>query len=311
MVTLIISNIAAFAVSSQTILSVKADKKIINVDNGVTISGYIAPYIIKHGQDLSIQVFNPVGELYLSDSLNLTNTLVATGTYLYAFDFNGRPAIPGNYEIMVTYGPYDAETIVTYIKGNDDPSIYYSYFVQIANQTYPIRFRISGGEVEFMSLDPIADLLRVGVNSSAGNGTLTIEIPRSVLDAKQDGTDLNYTVMMVRGNLVLGKTPVHLTEISSSLLTRTLQIGLDNGTREIWIYGTKTGTQGPSQGQNMTVSSSSVLPLPLQQLRSGISAQDIKCRYGFTLVIKSEDGLPACIHPGDVTKLVQRGWAKA
>lgn len=162
-----------------------------------------------------------------------------------------------------------------------------------------------------MSLNSIANLLKVGVNSSVGNSTLTIEIPRSILDAVQNGIDLNYTVMMVQGPLVLGKTLVHVTEINTSLFTRTLQIGLENGTKEIWIYGTKTGIQGTSQGGNMTLSSSNVLLLPLQQLRSGISSQDVKCRYGFALVIKSEDGSPACIHPDDVTKFVQRGWAKA
>lgn len=307
---LMVTNITAFAVSSPTVLSVKASHKVINVDNGVTISGYIAPSMIRHGENLSIKVFNPVGQLYLSDSLNLTKKLIAAGTYFYAFDFNGKPAMPGNYEIMVTYGAYDAETVVTYIKGNDDSGTYYSYFVQIANQTYPIRYRISqGSEIDFMSVTPTANLLQVGVDS-VYNGTLTIEIPRSVIDAKQNGIDINYTVMMVQGRMVLSKTPAHVAQISNSFATRTSQIGLEKGTREIWIYGTQTGTQVPSQGGNMTIFSSNVLPLPLQQLRSGIPAKDVKCRNDFTLVIKAEDGSPACVKSDDITKLVQRGWAK-
>lgn len=306
---LVVSNIASFAVSSPTILSVKTDKKIINVDNSVTISGYVSPSIIKHGQDLLIQVFNPVGELYLSDSLNVTKSLVATGTYFYGFDFNGKPAIPGNYEIMMTYGNYDVETIVTYLTGNDNPDLYYSYVIQAANQTYPVRYKITqGNEVESMSLDSIANLLRVGVNSDVNNGTLTIEIPRIILDSTQNGADLNYTAVIVHGTLALDKSPISIIETNTSHLTRTLQVGLENGTQEIWIYGTKTGIS--NQLGNMTVSSSNALPLPLQQMRSGILPQDVKCRYGFVHVIKSEDGFPACIHPDDLTKLVQRGWAK-
>lgn len=305
------TNLSAFADSSQTILSVKTDKKLIAANNGVTITGYVAPSIIRNGENLSIKVFNPVGELYLSDYLNLTNTFIATNTYLYGFDFNGKPAIPGNYEIMVTYGNYDAETIVTYIKGNDDPSVYYSYFIQIDNQTLPIRYKITqGSEITSMSMDPTANLLQVGVNSNVDNGTLTMEIPRSVIDAKQNGMDINYSVRMIQGTVVLSKTPSHVAGITKSIDTRTLQIGLEEGQREVWIYGTQTGIQGFGQGENMTENLNKILPLPLQQLRAGIQAKDVKCKSDFTLVFKSEDGSPACVKFDDIAKLVQRGWAK-
>jgi hypothetical protein len=49
---------------------------------------------------------------------------------------------------------------------------------------------------------------------------------------------------------------------------------------------------------------------PLQQFKSGITANDVKCNQGLQLVIKSEDGSPACVKPDSTTKLVQRGWTK-
>lgn len=312
---MLVTNLSAFAATSQTILSIKADKKMIDANNGVTITGYIAQSIIRNGKNLSIKVFNPLGELYLSDSLNLTNTLIATNTYLYSFDFNGKPAMPGNYEIMVTYGIYDAETVVTYIKGNDDPSAYYSYFVQIDNQTLPIRYRITqGSEINSMSVNPTADLLQVGVSSNVDNGTLTLEIPRFIIDAKQNGTDINYSVKMIEGTVVLSKTFSHVIEISKSPATRTLQITLMQGPREIWIYGTQVGTQGFGHDKNMTKDLNKdlnkILLLPLQQLRSGIAAKDIICRSDLTLIFKLEDGTPACVKSDDIAELVQRGWAK-
>ncbi|HJT10827.1 MAG TPA: hypothetical protein VJ771_08595 [Candidatus Nitrosotalea sp.] len=49
---------------------------------------------------------------------------------------------------------------------------------------------------------------------------------------------------------------------------------------------------------------------PLKQLKEGIIAQDVKCNGGFQLIIKSEDGSPACVSPENVASLVERGWAK-
>lgn len=47
---------------------------------------------------------------------------------------------------------------------------------------------------------------------------------------------------------------------------------------------------------------------PLQQLKSGMTATNVKCVDGFTLVIKSEDGSPACVKPDTAQKLIERDW---
>jgi|SRR5437867_8452901 len=50
------------------------------------------------------------------------------------------------------------------------------------------------------------------------------------------------------------------------------------------------------------------LESPLQQFRSGIKIQDIRCQPLFTLIMKSDDGSPACVKPSTAQKLVERGW---
>jgi len=50
---------------------------------------------------------------------------------------------------------------------------------------------------------------------------------------------------------------------------------------------------------------------PLKQFKSGISAQEVKCKKSLQLVIKARDGSPACVKPESMTKLVAWGWAKA
>jgi len=47
---------------------------------------------------------------------------------------------------------------------------------------------------------------------------------------------------------------------------------------------------------------------PLQQFKSGIAAKDVVCINGLTLVIKAEDGSPACVTPNTANILIERGW---
>ncbi|NHH97465.1 hypothetical protein DYY66_2131 [Candidatus Nitrosotalea sp. FS] len=56
--------------------------------------------------------------------------------------------------------------------------------------------------------------------------------------------------------------------------------------------------------QSQTVSS------PLEQLRFGIDSHNVVCKQNLQLVMKSEDGSPACIRSDTVSKLVERGWIK-
>ncbi len=49
---------------------------------------------------------------------------------------------------------------------------------------------------------------------------------------------------------------------------------------------------------------------PLQQFKSGIATKNVVCVNGLTLIIKAEDGSPACVKPDTAQKLIERGWAK-
>ncbi len=48
---------------------------------------------------------------------------------------------------------------------------------------------------------------------------------------------------------------------------------------------------------------------PLWQFKQGTPVQDVKCYPNFHLVLKAEDGSPACVKPDTVQKLIERGWA--
>ncbi|HET8719614.1 MAG TPA: hypothetical protein VFM64_01295, partial [Candidatus Nitrosotenuis sp.] len=53
------------------------------------------------------------------------------------------------------------------------------------------------------------------------------------------------------------------------------------------------------------------LPPPLQQVASGVKPHDVLCQPNyFVLVIKSEDGSPACVTIGTKQRLIEQGWAE-
>jgi plastocyanin len=49
---------------------------------------------------------------------------------------------------------------------------------------------------------------------------------------------------------------------------------------------------------------------PLNQLKLGVLAKDVTCNQELQLVIKSEDGLPACVRYTIANVLIERGWAR-
>ena len=49
---------------------------------------------------------------------------------------------------------------------------------------------------------------------------------------------------------------------------------------------------------------------PLKQIQSGISVNNVECGQGFQLILKVEDGSPACVTLDTAQKLLERHWTK-
>lgn len=79
-----------------------------------------------------------------------------------------------------------------------------------------------------------------------------------------------------------------------------------NESGQILQLNTELKKQNYESDENEHVQS---LP-PLKQLKSGLEINQIVCKEGQVLAIKSSDGLPACVKPDTKVKLIERGWAK-
>lgn len=61
--------------------------------------------------------------------------------------------------------------------------------------------------------------------------------------------------------------------------------------------------------QSPIIHSSIPMESPYKQFRGGIPASAISCEQDFILILKVEDGSPACVKPLTAMTLVERGWA--
>jgi len=111
----------------------------------------------------------------------------------------------------------------------------------------------------------------------------------TIVMAQQNSTGSNQTMAQNATTLTMAQNSTNSSMIMSHQTNETL------GVNET-VYVTKNNI---------------VTDPPLRQLKNGVSINDIKCIEGMQLILKKENGSPACVKPEDATALTQRGWAQA
>jgi len=81
-------------------------------------------------------------------------------------------------------------------------------------------------------------------------------------------------------------------------------------------YGSRSSVASADisyEPQNYTtkVNVSQIILTPLKQIKSGVNVDNVQCGIDLVLIIKTEDGSPACVKPDTATKLFARGWAQS
>ncbi len=64
----------------------------------------------------------------------------------------------------------------------------------------------------------------------------------------------------------------------------------------------------PITGEKSNHTDANVVASPLKQFKSGMSASDVKCNNSLQLILKTEDGSPACVFDSSIARLVRQGW---
>src|SRR5690348_6786572 len=179
---------------------------------------------------------------------------------------------------------------------------YRQAYFQGNHGSYPIWYKITNGTVVGTPLDLPAKALLFEINTTS-NGQLTVDLPRTIIDSKNGSDDVPYFVSVYDIKSLGGPMKISPEEIDNEGV-RTLKINFTKDITEIEIVGTFFVEKYHYAAPNSMSSLS-----PLKQYESGLAAKDVKCNSELWLVIKAEDGSPACVQQDTIEKLVGRGWA--
>ena len=75
------------------------------------------------------------------------------------------------------------------------------------------------------------------------------------------------------------------------------------------VCGDKLCSEIKPDSEISTFSSIAYFPSPLIQISQGVNPSNVTCTEGKALVLKQSNGLPACVNPTSIEKLITRGWA--
>jgi len=172
---------------------------------------------------------------------------------------------------------------------SDHPYYVHVQFQDKTNETLEIRAN------QWSTMGPPMDFHEYFSNGTEifPNGTRGTWVPRFHMDPI-------VTVFSNHEHPQAGITVTHdsvkfLVSVEDNLSQQSVSIG-------------NTANSTASENQSLTQIHSTSLS-PLKQFKSGITSNNVKCGQGLQLVIKAEDGSPACVKLDAAYMLIKRGWA--
>ncbi|MGI0049114.1 MAG: PEFG-CTERM sorting domain-containing protein, partial [Nitrososphaera sp.] len=213
-------------------VTVETDKDEYAIGQTVEISGEVPDVMIESGQQLLIRVNKPDGDPCRIDPINLP----AGGSYTYDLVLGGTCGVAGEYDVIVTYG--DERSTTSFELTGSSAS---SYSLKVGTKTYAIDYELSSGEINGMSVpkdqnDNLMPKLVIRMNAEE-DGQLTVELPRDIIDAIEDGEDIDYIVTIEDEDGNISTADVDESENTDNV--RTLVIDYPAGTERIEILGTQ------------------------------------------------------------------------
>jgi predicted secreted protein with PEFG-CTERM motif len=205
---------------------VKTDKPSYNDGDKITVSGSVRDYIA--GTPVSVIIRNPIGNVVYISQINLGNST----TYSTTISAGGSLwQTAGTYTISAQYGGPDRSTTTTFGFSGSKVSQAQNTF-PVDGTNFSLTYTITNGKVLDIKADIQSKSLIVSIQTT-GDGTLTITMPRALIDAKKtDGTDDTYFV------LNNDQENDGFQEINTTSTDRTLSIPFSDGTESIQIIGT-------------------------------------------------------------------------
>jgi predicted secreted protein with PEFG-CTERM motif len=219
---------------SQQILpiTVSTDKDVYDRQSIVIVTGHVQNAI--GGQAVTMKVSDPTGNVVEVNQL----TVSSSGDFQAKINTSSPLwTVGGTYTIYVQEGAQQGLLSTTtqftlpgggQTTNNCTPQ---QLSTSVGTQFYCIDYSINGGTVSGATLDTASKTLAVAIQAD-NDGQITLNIPRSVLDAKSGTTDSVFAV------LIDGEQITQFTE-SPTTDTRNIVIPFQAGSEKIEIIGTQ------------------------------------------------------------------------
>ena len=207
-------------------ITVTTDKTSYNDGDKLTISGTTQDYI--SGTPVSVIVRNPIGNVVqiaqvdLGSDRTYSTTITVGGSSLWQ--------AAGTYEVDVQFGSKDRSAKTTFQFTGSTVGAPSGNTIKVDGTDFSVTYSITNGKVLGIKADIPSKSLIVSIQTT-GNGQLTIDLPRALIDAKiNNQTDDQFFVLN-------DGQEAQFTETKTTT-DRTLTIPFTDGTGQIEIIGT-------------------------------------------------------------------------
>jgi len=167
-------------------------------------------------------------------------TVAQDGTFVKSFNAVGQQwKDEGTYTIRAQYTSTQiAETTFEFFSQMIDKSSAV-FPVNIPNSgTFGVGYTIRGGEVEGIGMNQERYSLLVETTMS-GNGNLVLKLPKESFDAKSDGKDITFIILISKeNNEPEDFVQIEYEEVATSSDYRTIRIPLEEGDKWVEVVGT-------------------------------------------------------------------------
>jgi predicted secreted protein with PEFG-CTERM motif len=174
------------------LITTSTDRSSYLIGDTIVVSGSVRSIVI--GTPLTIQILDSnnnlvqVAQIDVSQDGKYTDTIKAVG---------GLWKSNGTYTVKVQYGPPNVTAQASFTFQSSSIPISNTFRLKDDNsqQTFNVNYTISGGTVKTMAIDAQDLSVTVSVNSTS-DGTITLQLPRPLIDSKKDSQDIPFIILI-------------------------------------------------------------------------------------------------------------------
>jgi len=210
------------------LITTSVDKSSYTLGDTIVISGQVQSVV--PGNQLTIQILDSnnnlvqIAQIDVSQDGKYTDTIKAEGTL---WKSNGM------YTVKVLYAPnVTAQATFTFQSTPITTSNVFQLKDPSSQQTFNVNYTISGGAVKTMTIDAQSLSVIVSINSTS-DGTITLQLPRTLIDSKTNSGQDDAFIILIDGAEVKPQSE------SADNDFRNITVQFLQGDQDIEIIGTQ------------------------------------------------------------------------